>query len=39
VLQVLENIYFKEYREEKLTSKQKEKIFFEVKNIILNKEK
>jgi hypothetical protein len=35
----LEIIYFKEYKEEELTDKQKEKIFLDVKDIILNREK
>jgi hypothetical protein len=38
IFKVLENIYFKEYKEENLTKKEKEKIFLEVKDIILNEE-
>lgn len=39
IFKVLEIIYFKEYKEEELTDKQKEKIFLDVKDIILNREK
>jgi hypothetical protein len=39
ILRILEDIYFKEYKEENLTEKEKEKIFLEVKTIILNEEK
>lgn len=34
-LKFLRDIYFKEYKEEKLTDKEKEKIFLKVKDIIL----
>jgi hypothetical protein len=36
ILKILEIIYFKEYKEENLTQKQKEKIFLEIKNIIFD---
>ena len=35
IIYILKNIYFKEYREEELTKRQKEKILQGVKNIIL----